>query len=90
MEDVPTTEEPEVTATPSPDPSEKPAKFCFFDPSDDLSDDAVKGKAVQLSFDDCSKHVREADIHTMLMELRDEELFGRNQEFDSITHVRGL
>ena len=72
MEDVPTTEEPEVTATPSLDPSEKPANFHFFDPSDDLSDDAVKGKAVQLSIDDCSNHVRETDICTMLMELRDE------------------
>ena len=90
MEDIPTAEEPEVTATPSPDPSEKPANFCFFDPSDDLSDDAVKGKAVQLSIDDCSKHIREVDIHTMLMELKDEELYGRDQEFDSITCARGL
>ena len=76
MEDFPNAEESELTPTSSPDPREKAPDFCFFDPSDDLSDEAVKGKAVQLSIDDYSKHIREADIHTMLMQLRDEELFG--------------
>ena len=46
MEEFPNAEESEVTATPSPDPDEKLVKLHFFDPSDDLSDDAVKGKAV--------------------------------------------
>jgi hypothetical protein len=38
----------------------------------------VKGKAVHLSIEGCHAHMREADIHASLMELKDEELVGYN------------
>ena len=43
-----------------------------------------------MSIDDYSNYVKEIDIHTLLLELKDEELFGLDQEFDSITCARGL
>jgi hypothetical protein len=65
-------------------------EFHFFDPSDDTSISALKGKAVHLSIEACATHVREADIHALLLELQDEELTGCNQEFDSITYAKGM
>ena len=90
MEEIDVTKESDDFEDPQTDHSEIEGDFHFFDPSDDISADAVKGKAVQLSIDDCSNCVRETDIHTMLLELKDEELFGLDQEFDSIACAKGL
>ncbi len=62
----------------------------YFDPSNDISAKALKGKAVPLSIDSFNKHIRESDIHALLLELHDDVLFGHTQEFDSITYAKGM
>ena len=62
----------------------------YFDPSDKQTDTAIKGKAVHLSVDDYNQFVRDSDVHKLLIELEEDVLFGRDQEFDSITYAMGL
>jgi hypothetical protein len=58
--------------------NEEKFDFCLFDPSDKISDKVVKNNAVHLSIDKHVEHVRESDVHSLLLAM-----------FNSVTFAKG-
>ena len=59
----------------------------YFDPSDDTSEENCLGMAFHLSMDDCCETlIREYQVEHFIDDLKDEELFGFCQPFDTFAY----
>ena len=58
----------------------------YYDPKDNIPTRILHGKAVPLSLD-CSSFVRKNDLNSLIDNLNDDDLFGKNIPFDSFSHI---